>query len=267
MQALINAGQMLAAIGVGAREAIALGIIAEMDSKAQSPDIKAALGHYSKDPMAVVAVLKGKGLVRPEGNRNGWPFWRITAEARMRLDALNVESHKWCSLRLEKLESAIKPVLAACHGLRDTDKMKSHYPGCMSDEECKCQDHDNATEDEAAVSTCKICDGSGTRIIGERDGDNAWNRCVPCECRNQPLPMIPVRVDKWASLNRDAKDAKERYKEALQDMEEVYSERDEARRIAKEACEMLSANGFETNYPPMPWDSDFPQNAPDNQPR
>jgi hypothetical protein len=39
--------------------------------------------------MAVVAVLKAKGLVRPEDNRNGWPFWRITAEARMRLDAAN----------------------------------------------------------------------------------------------------------------------------------------------------------------------------------
>jgi len=88
MQTLIHAGQMLAAIGVGAREAIALGVIAEMRGKAQSPDIKAAMGHYSKDPMAVVAVLKGKGLVKPADNRNGWPFWRITAETRMRLDAL-----------------------------------------------------------------------------------------------------------------------------------------------------------------------------------
>lgn len=60
---------MLAAIGVGAREAIALGVIAEMKGKAQSPDIKAALHHCSRDPMAVVAVLKAKGLVRPEDNR------------------------------------------------------------------------------------------------------------------------------------------------------------------------------------------------------
>jgi len=89
MQTLIQAGQMLAAIGVGAREAIALGVIAEMKGKAQSPDIKAALNHCSKDPMAVVAVLKAKGLVRPEENRNGWPFWRITVGARMRLDAAN----------------------------------------------------------------------------------------------------------------------------------------------------------------------------------
>ena len=87
MQTLITAGRMLAAAGVGAREAIALGIIAGMDGKAQSPDIKAALDHCSKDPMAVVAVLKGKGLVQPEPNRNGWPFWRLTTEGRLRVDA------------------------------------------------------------------------------------------------------------------------------------------------------------------------------------
>ena len=68
------------------------------------------------------------------------------------------------------------------------------------------------------------------------------------------MPMIPVRADKWASLNRDVKDAKERHKEALKDMEEIYSERDEARRIATESCKILAENGFETNYPPMPWE-------------
>lgn len=87
MQTLINAGQMLAAAGVGAREAIALGVIAEMGGEAQSPDIKAALDHCSKDPMAVVAVIKGKGLVRPEYNSRGWPFWILTAEGRRRVDA------------------------------------------------------------------------------------------------------------------------------------------------------------------------------------
>ena len=89
MQTLIQAGQMLAAAGVGAREAIALGVIAGMDGKAQSPDIKAALRCCSKDPMAVVAVLKRKGLVEPEENRNGWPFWVLTEEGRRRVDAAN----------------------------------------------------------------------------------------------------------------------------------------------------------------------------------
>jgi hypothetical protein len=80
---------MLAAAGIGAREAIALGVIAGMNGKAQSPDIKAALDHCSKDAMAVVGVLKNKGLVRPEANRNGWPFWRLTQEGRRRVDAAN----------------------------------------------------------------------------------------------------------------------------------------------------------------------------------
>ena len=31
---------------------------------------------------------------------------------------------------------------------------------------------------------CSRCGGSGTVIIGERDGDAFWNRCVPCECRS-----------------------------------------------------------------------------------
>ena len=84
---LIEAGKMLAAAGVGAREAIALGVIAEMNGTAQSPAIKAALDHCSKDPMAVVAVLKNKGLVRPDENRNGWPFWRLTPEGARRVDA------------------------------------------------------------------------------------------------------------------------------------------------------------------------------------
>jgi len=75
--------------------------------------------------------------------------------------------------------------------------------------------------------------------------------------------MIPVRASRWAWLNQCAKslaDLKERHKNVLEDMEEVIEERDEARGIATEACAMLADNGFETNYPPLPWDSDFPQN-------
>lgn len=33
-----------------------------------------------------------------------------------------------------------------------------------------------------AAPVCSRCGGSGTVIIGERDGDAFWNRCVPCEC-------------------------------------------------------------------------------------
>ena len=40
----------------------------------------------------------------------------------------------------------------------------------------------------------------------------------------------------------------------------IERERNEARRIAAEACAILASNGFATNYPPMPWD-DSPDNA------
>lgn len=36
---------------------------------------------------------------------------------------------------------------------------------------------------------------------------------------------------------------------------EAWEDLKEARFIAKESCEMLAENGFEVNYPPMPWES------------
>ena len=51
--------------------------------------------------------------------------------------------------------------------------------------------------------TCSLCGGSGTRMIGERDGENFWNRCVPCECRSNPI--IPVKATDWAYLNKCAR--------------------------------------------------------------
>jgi hypothetical protein len=36
-------------------------------------------------------------------------------------------------------------------------------------------------------AACSSCGGSGTRIIGEREGGNFWNRCIPCECRAETL--------------------------------------------------------------------------------
>lgn len=121
--------------------------------------------------------------------------------------------------------------------------MKSHYPGCVSDETCTCQDYDNEIEDESTVSNCKICDDSGTRIISERDGENFWNRCVPCECQSDPL--IPVRASQWAWLNQCAKsltDIKDRHKNALEDMEQVILERDEM----KNALEYILGIGLTT---------------------
>jgi hypothetical protein len=61
------------------------------------------------------------------------------------------------------------------------------------------------TESESALrgAACSLCGDSGTRIIGERDGENFWNRCVPCECRSNPI--IPVKANDWAYLNKCAR--------------------------------------------------------------
>lgn len=64
--------------------------------------------------------------------------------------------------------------------------------------------------------------------------------------------------DSWRGK---AVDLHARHKNALEDIEAEIAERNEAREIAAEACAMLAENGFETNYPPMPWDSDSPENA------
>jgi len=63
--------------------------------------------------------------------------------------------------------------------------------------------------------------------------------------------------DEW---RKKAVDLHARHKNALEDIEAEIAERNEAREIAAEACAMLADNGFETNYPPMPWGSDSPEN-------
>ena len=82
----------------------------------------------------------------------------------------------------------------------------------------KCRYVKETAERPLDAPTCSVCDGSGTRIIGTRDGDKFWNRCVPCQCQSDPL--IPVRASQWAWLNQCAKDLndmKDRYKNALAD--------------------------------------------------
>lgn len=43
--------------------------------------------------------------------------------------------------------------------------------------------------------------------------------------------------------------------------DEAREHRDAARKIAKQACELLAENNFEVNYPPMPWEEGSPENA------
>lgn len=57
-------------------------------------------------------------------------------------------------------------------------------------------------------------------------------------------------------MEASAKSAANLLGKAWDELTHLRRGRDEAREIAKEACAMLADNGFETNYPPMPWDSD-----------
>jgi uncharacterized protein (DUF2252 family) len=47
----------------------------------------------------------------------------------------------------------------------------------------------------------------------------------------------------------------------LKRVKEMGSDLAEARRIAKDACAMLASEGYEVNYPPMPWEADSPENS------
>lgn len=69
---------------------------------------------------------------------------------------------------------------------------------CYKDELAK-----EKANDRLGATACSLCGDSGTLIIGERDGENFWNRCVPCECRSNPI--IPVKANDWAYLNKCAR--------------------------------------------------------------
>lgn len=62
--------------------------------------------------------------------------------------------------------------------------------------------------------------------------------------------------DEW---RKKAVDLHARHKNALEDIESEIAERNEARRIAKEACELLDSEGYQVNYPPMPWEPESPE--------
>lgn len=60
------------------------------------------------------------------------------------------------------------------------------------------------TESESALrgAACPLCNDSGSRIIGERDGKHFWNRCAPCECRKRKKEKV-VAHESMMRLVRD----------------------------------------------------------------
>jgi hypothetical protein len=86
MNQLAQASLILAKLGIGPREGIALGVIAQMGGTARACDIEAALGPYSKNPSAITSVLRKKGLATNAGQvRGNSPFWSLTPEARLKI--------------------------------------------------------------------------------------------------------------------------------------------------------------------------------------
>jgi hypothetical protein len=75
-----QAGVLLARLNIGPCEAIALGVIAKMKGEAQSRHVREALEEHSKNPAAVIQVIRKKGLIRPVENPSGFPFWQLTAD-------------------------------------------------------------------------------------------------------------------------------------------------------------------------------------------
>lgn len=74
-----QAGVLLARLNIGPCEAIALGVIAKMQGKAQARHIREALDEHSKNPRAVAQVLRKKMFVRTVENPAGYAYWQLTA--------------------------------------------------------------------------------------------------------------------------------------------------------------------------------------------
>jgi hypothetical protein len=86
--------------------------------------------------------------------------------------------------------------------------------------------------------------------------DDNWIT-MSCYWRMSDLARTLERErDEW---RKKAVDLHARYKGALEDIEAEIAARDEARRLAKEACELLDREGYQVNYPPMPWEPDSPE--------
>jgi hypothetical protein len=91
---------------------------------------------------------------------------------------------------------------------------------------------------------CSSCGGSGTRIIGEREGKNFWNRCIPCECRSETLVAkyrraLADAIRRPMGIIPDSADG-------LVDMDDLRSA--ELRRPKEPTLEMCCSNGWANKF-------------------
>jgi hypothetical protein len=103
----------------------------------------------------------------------------------------------------------------------------------------------------------------GARTMKTESNQHAGGGCSAATCSAAPKRPTPL-TDQW--------------KFAVHGLEmgvmhvcpadltaQLERDRDEARRIAKEACELLARKGYQVNFPPMPWEDSEP-NSQDQSP-
>ncbi len=78
---LLKAARTVLKLGVGPREAVALGVIHALKGRAQVRDVKEALDATTPRASSIISVLKKKGLVLIIDNPEGWPFYKVTQAA------------------------------------------------------------------------------------------------------------------------------------------------------------------------------------------
>ena len=65
-----------------------------------------------------------------------------------------------------------------------------------------------------------------------------------------------VPLSCYHRMTAHAREMEASAKAAARMLTDAWQDLKEAREIAKEACEMLDREGYQVNYPPMPWEDD-----------
>ena len=90
-----------------------------------------------------------------------------------------------------------------------------------------------------------------TDAVSEEIRRNNWRQWV----------IIEKMEEHAKTLERSNNKLRHQRRLLLKRVKEMGSDLAESRRIAKDACAMLASEGYEVNYPPMPWEADSPENA------
>ena len=70
-----------------------------------------------------------------------------------------------------------------------------------------------------------------------------------------------VPISCYHRMTAHAREMEASARSAAKLLGEAWEDLKEARSIAKEACKMLDGEGYQVNYPPMPWEDDSSENT------